>query len=93
MNAVNALYVALGSAGSLLGCVLALQQVLRAMRRRWAEDAEHARAIRENTKAMKTMTAQISALAGRLDDYERRLTAGGLLNRARGACYGQGRGA
>lgn len=72
------IYVVLGSLGSLLGVLLALRQLLSAMRRRWLQDDEHARAVRANTEAVRDLAATITTMTSRLDDHEKRLRAGNL---------------
>ena len=82
---MNIAYLAIGSAASFLGCILALRQLAGALRKRWLEDAEHARAQRENTEAQKEntralrdLTGRVGQISDRVDEHERRLQAGGL---------------
>jgi len=75
---VNVMYLALGSAGSFLGCVLSMRQVLNMLKKRWLDDERHALAQRENTRAVQELTSTMSTVSRTLDDHERRLTAGGL---------------
>jgi hypothetical protein len=49
---VNLLVVILSSCGTLLGCVLAANQILRGMRKKWQQDAEQTTAVRDNTRAV-----------------------------------------
>jgi hypothetical protein len=74
MQAVNGVYVAVTSLAAFLGCLIALRQIAAALRRRWIEDAEHARAQRENTKALQDLTSTVGKVVSTLDDHERRLT-------------------
>ena len=75
---MNVVYLALGSAGSFLGCVLSLRQVLNMLKKRWLEDDRHAQAQRENTKAVQELTTTMVKVSRTLDDHERRLRVGGL---------------
>lgn len=75
---MNLLVVILSSCGTLLGCVLAANQILRGMRKKWQQDAEQTTAVRDNTRAVQDLTAQLVKLDGKVSDHERRLAAGNL---------------
>lgn len=75
---MNLLVVILSSLGTLLGCVLALNQILRGMRKKWQQDAEQTKAVRDNTAAVTKLTEKLDGLTTRVDDHERRLANGHL---------------
>jgi hypothetical protein len=75
---MSLLVVILSSLGTLLGCVLAANQILRGMRRKWQQDAEQTKAVRDNTKAVQDLTAQLGGLNSKVNDHERRLASKGI---------------
>lgn len=75
---MNLLVVVLGAAGSVIGLVLSTRQLLGAMKRKWQQDAEQTKAVRDNTKAVQDLTSQMAGLNSKVNDHERRLANGKL---------------
>jgi hypothetical protein len=70
---VNIFFLFVSSAAAICACILSLQQLIKALKKRWVEDVQHAKALRENTAAILEMTTQVRSISAQIDNHEGRL--------------------
>lgn len=70
---MNAIYLITSSFLAILLSVIALRQILNALKRKWDQDRIQTKATQENTKALTELTNNVAHMVERLQAHEDRI--------------------